>query len=160
MSDRPYLPLLRALAVGGVRHAICGGLAVVLYGVPRMTFDLDLVVDLSPDNMRALVAVLSHEGYRPRLPVPLEDLMDAQKRAEWVTERNLIAFSLYHPSKMMEEVDILIAPGVAWDEVAATSVMRPINGDSVSVIGKALLRKMKLASGRAKDLADVELLHD
>ncbi len=158
MSERPYLSLLRALAAAGVGHAIAGGLAVVLHGVPRMTFDLDLVVDLNDENVKRLVRVLEQEGYRPRLPVALSDLSEATKRYEWVTERNLIAFSLNHPQRQMEEVDILLAPGIEWSEIAASLVWRPINGDSVAVIGKELLRRMKLATGREKDQADAELL--
>ncbi len=160
MSDRPYLSLLRALRAGGVRHAIAGGLAVVLHGVPRMTFDLDLVVDLSDDNMKRLVDVLAHEGYRPRLPVPLQDLSDGNRRLEWTTQKNLIAFSVHHPQRVMEEVDLLLAPGVEWSSVGSSLVERQINGDKVFVIGKALLRQMKLATGRAKDKADAELLGD
>jgi hypothetical protein len=158
MSERPYLALLRALHGAGVRHAICGGLAVVLHGVPRMTFDLDLVVDLAPENVSRLVDVLAREGYRPRLPVPLTDLKDETKRDDWVANRNLIAFSLHHPTRQMEEIDILIAPGVTWAEVQESLVRRPINGESVAVIGRALLRRMKLSTGREKDKADAELL--
>jgi hypothetical protein len=158
MSERPYLALLRALTAGGVHHAIVGGLAAVLHGVPRMTFDLDLAVDLAADNVSRLVHVLSAEGYRPRLPVPLADLEDANKRADWIAHRNLIAFSLNHPTRKMEEVDVLLAPGVSWDEIQASLVQRPINGDLVSVIGRDLLRRMKLATGREKDKADAELL--
>ena len=41
-----------------MRFAIAGGLAVVLHGVPRMTFDLDIVVDLEVENLLRLVDVL------------------------------------------------------------------------------------------------------
>jgi len=160
MSDRPYLGLLRALATAGVRHAICGGIAVVLHGVPRMTFDLDLLVDLAADNIARLVETLKAEGYKPRLPVSLDDLNDAGQRHEWTTQRNLIAFSLYHPARSMEEVDILLAPGVSWAEVDQSLVQRAINGDSVSVVGRQLLKRMKLATGREKDRSDAELLGD
>lgn len=158
MSDRPYLRLLRALSAAGVQHAIAGGLAVVLHGVPRMTFDLDLVVELSARNMQSLVEVLRAEGYVPRLSVALASLADEATRADWIAHRNLIAFTLHHPQRMMEEVDILLAPTLGWDEVKDSLVTRQVNGDHVTVVGRAALRKMKLATGRAKDRADAELL--
>src|SRR5436190_23421466 len=99
MSPRPYVSLLSALGEAGVEFAVVGGFAVVLHGVPRMTFDLDIVVSLASDNVRKLVGALELEGFRPRLPVALEELEDAEKRREWVETRNLVAFSLTHPRR-------------------------------------------------------------
>src|SRR3954471_23837754 len=108
MSSRPYVSILRALGAAGVEFAIAGGFAVVLHGVPRMTFDLDIVVDLSPGNVTRLVGALRGEGFRPRLPLALSELEDSEKRREWTETRNLIAFSLIHPERPMEELDVLL----------------------------------------------------
>jgi hypothetical protein len=156
--ERPYLDLLAAFHSSRVRYAIAGGFAAVLHGVPRMTFDIDLVFDPAEDNLRNAVDALRREGYRPRLPIALEDLLDETKRREWTEERNLIAFSLLHPGRPMEEVDILLAVPLPWDEIAASAVTRELEGTPVVVVGRATLRAMKLASGRAKDLADVAML--
>jgi hypothetical protein len=43
--------ILNALQKHRVRYLVVGGIAVNLPGVPRMTGGLDLVVDLSPDNV-------------------------------------------------------------------------------------------------------------
>lgn len=157
---RPYQQLFRALNEGGVRYAVAGGLAVVLHGVPRMTFDLDLALDLSVDNLRRLVEVLEAEGYRPRLPVPLADLCQAELRASWIAERNLVAFSLFHPARPMEEVDLLLVTQPGWNEIAPSVVLHRLDDLDVPVVGKAVLRSMKLAAGRAKDLADASLLSE
>ncbi len=158
MPERPYVSLLRALAQSGVHYAIGGGFAVVLHGIPRMTFDLDLLVDLAEENLARLVDTLAREGYRPRLPVDLADLRDARKRHEWITTRNLVAFSLHHPERPMEEVDILLAPGVEWTDVENSVVRRTIEAVEVTIVGRAVLRRMKLATGREKDRVDAELL--
>jgi hypothetical protein len=141
-----------------VRYAVAGGLAVVLHGVPRLTFDLDIVVDDSDPNMAQLVETLQQEGYRPRLPVPLSDLADANIRRSWVNERNLIAFTLNHPTRTMEEVDVVLVMSSPWSEIARTLVERRIDDVRVPVVGREMLRQMKLASGRDKDLVDAELL--
>jgi hypothetical protein len=158
MADRPYLGLLRALDAAGVAYAVAGGLAVVLHGVPRMTFDLDIVVDDSDDNMTRLCETLTREGFRPRLPVPLSDLANASIRHDWVTSRNLVAFTLHHPERTMEEVDVVLVTSAPWSEIARTLVERRIDDVRVPVVGRAMLRQMKLATGRDKDLADAELL--
>ena len=33
-----------------VRYVVIGGIAAVLHGVPRATFDLDILIDANPDN--------------------------------------------------------------------------------------------------------------
>lgn len=158
MTDRPYVHLFRALDTGGVGYAVAGGLAVVLHGVPRLTFDLDVLVDLAPENLERLVAVLGAEGYRPRLPVPLAALADPLERSRWAAERNLVAFTVTHPGRPIEEVDVLLVSPFAWAEVAASLDWRSIEGARVPVLGRALLRRMKLATGREKDAADAALL--
>lgn len=158
MTDRPYLQLFRALDAMGVHYAVAGGLAAVLHGVPRMTFDLDIVVDDSDANMKLLVETLQQEGFRPRLPVPLSDLADANHRKSWVNERNLIAFSLNHPIRTMEEVDVVLVTPYPWSEMERTLVERHLDNVRVPVVGREMLRLMKLATGRDKDLADAELL--
>ena len=160
MSARPYVSLLRALGEAGVQFGIAGGFAVVLHGVPRMTFDLDIVIDLAAANVSRLVAVLRAEGFRPRLPVALSDLEDAETRREWTEIRNLIAFSLNHPQRPMEELDVLLVSPFPWSEIADSLVWRSIEGISVPVIGRALLRRMKLATGRPRDAMDAALLGD
>ena len=123
-----------------------------------MTFDLDIVVDVSDANMARLVETFQQEGFRPRLPVPLSDLADANIRRAWVNERNLIAFSLNHPVRTMEEVDVVLVTSSPWSVIARTLVERRIDNVRVPVVGREMLRQMKLASGREKDLADAELL--
>lgn len=158
MTSRPYVSLFRALATAEVRFAIAGGLAVVLHGVPRMTFDLDIVVDLDVENLLRLVDVLTLQGYVPRLPVELRLLADRDTRDDWVNNRNLIAFTLVHPGRPMEEVDVLLSTGFEWSEFESTLVRLALADCSVPVVGRELLRRMKLASGRDKDIADAELL--
>lgn len=157
MSDRPYEELFLALGRANVRYAVVGGLAAVLHGVARMTFDVDLVTDLDSDNMKALVKALDHAGYRPRAPVPLDALADPDRRRE-LLQRNMIALSLWHPARLVEEVDILLAPPLSWDEVARSLEQRHLGAAVVPVVSRATLIALKRASGRPQDLADVEHL--
>ena len=58
----------------------------------------------------------------------------------------------------MEELDVLLVSPFPWTEVADSLVWRSIDGVSVPLIGRALLRRMKLATGRERDAIDAELL--
>ncbi len=47
-----------ALNRARVRYVVVGGVAVVLHGYPRLTADLDLVVDLAPEQAAAAIDAL------------------------------------------------------------------------------------------------------
>lgn len=154
----PYLALFQALDQGGVHYAIAGGLAVVLHGVPRMTFDVDLLLDWAPDNVKRLVVVLRAEGYRPRGAEPIDRLLDPEARASCRRDRGMLAFSLHHPGRPMEEVDLLLGDEALWAEVAETLEVRHLGAVAVPVVGKHALARMKRRAGRPKDLQDADEL--
>ncbi|MSS73704.1 MAG: hypothetical protein EXS64_19785 [Candidatus Latescibacteria bacterium] len=41
-----------------VRYVVIGGIAAVLHGVPRATFDLDILIEATPDNAQRLLDAL------------------------------------------------------------------------------------------------------
>ncbi|MBI2898430.1 MAG: hypothetical protein HYY06_33070 [Deltaproteobacteria bacterium] len=61
-----FEPVVRALNEDRVRYVAVGGLAVVLHGHARLTADLDIIVDLSPDEASRAMACLTRVGMRPR----------------------------------------------------------------------------------------------
>lgn len=65
---------VRALNDAGVRHLVAGGLAVNAHGYLRFTKDIDVVIQLIPDNVTRAFAPLSTLGYTPVAPVTAEQL--------------------------------------------------------------------------------------
>jgi hypothetical protein len=56
-----------------VRYVVIGGIAAVLHGVPRATFDLDILIDANSDNARDLLeALLEANLGTAALTTPLE----------------------------------------------------------------------------------------
>jgi hypothetical protein len=53
-----YELLFEALWKGKIRSLVCGGLAVNIYGVPRMTADIDLLLDFEPENLSRFEQIL------------------------------------------------------------------------------------------------------
>jgi hypothetical protein len=115
------LDLLRALDLAGVRAVVVGGVAVVLHGHPRLTVDLDLVLDLSDENVMKALAVLGAQGLVPRLPVPAEQFADAAARDRWRRDRELVVFSLHDPANPLREVDLFAHPPIPFEELWAAS---------------------------------------
>ena len=98
--------IFAALETSGARYLVVGGVAVVLHGHPRFTADLDLVLALDRQNLRAGLAALEGLGYRPRAPVSLEHFLDPETRRGWAEEKGMTVFSLWSPELPATEIDL------------------------------------------------------
>jgi len=155
---RPIIPILKALSDAGVDFVVVGGVAVVLQGHPRMTIDLDLVLDLDEANVRDAMEALTQHGLTPRLPVDAASFADPAVRAGWVRDRELQVFSLHDPSDPRREVDVFAFEPIPFDELRGRARRVRIEGTEVLVASIADLIEMKRQAGRPQDLADIEAL--
>ncbi len=152
-----YESVFLALAQHGVRYAVAGGVAVNLHGIPRMTADLDLVVDLEVDNLRCLLKAMHQLGYRPRLPLPAEDLLRVEKRRDWVENRNLHAFTFWNQNKPFEEVDVLLQASEIPD-IIERAIGLQLESITIFLVDLDDLIMMKRAADREQDRADLAAL--
>lgn len=64
---QPFQAVFRSLSIHEVRYLVVGGVAAIVHGVPRTTFDLDLLVEADEENARRLLEALRMpESDRPR----------------------------------------------------------------------------------------------
>ena len=152
-----YDDVFAALHQADVPFVVVGGTAVVLQGHPRLTVDLDLVVDLAPPRALSAVRALTALGLRPRLPVPAEQFADPQTRQTWVDER-LQVFTFHGPRRAWREVDVFAVAPLPLPELLRDATRVRIGGVDVAVASRDHLVRMKRAAGRPQDLADVEAL--
>lgn len=153
-----YEDVIATLSAEGVRFVVVGGLAVILHGVPRTTADLDLAVDLDEDNLRRLVGVMTQLGFRPRAPVPAEDLARAERRREWIETKGMRVFSFHRPARPLDEVDVLIDAPLDFARLAANAERLQAEHLVVPIAAAADLIAMKETTGREQDLADADAL--
>lgn len=147
--------LFERLTQAKVRFCIVGGVAVNLHGVPRMTYDVDIVVVPERDALAAAASVFASLGLRGRIPVPLESFADAAFRAEALSERNLVAVTFTDPNDPLREVDVLVSPPVDPVGLVDRAVHLRLGSLDVPVVSMHDLIAMKRASGRKQDAADV-----
>ena len=58
-----------------VRYVVIGGIAAVLYGVPRATFDLDILVEATPENAHCLLDALLGAGMGTASLTNVDDIL-------------------------------------------------------------------------------------
>jgi predicted nucleotidyltransferase len=150
--------IFRELNQEGIDYLVIGGLAVNLHGIPRMTYDMDLMVLLDPDMITKLVAKLGDWGYRPRAPVNPLDLADEKIRTSWITQKNMKAFNFYNSNEAVSEIDLVIDSPIPYKDLRQRAVHFAVGDINVPVASIPDLIELKVSSGRKQDLADVEHL--
>ncbi len=153
-----YYELFEALYRDKVNYLLVGGLAVNLYGVPRVTQDIDLIISTDRKNVLAIVKVLKDLGYVPRLPVKAKDLADKEKVRDWIDNRNLKAFSFYHGTDQFKVVDILLDHPLDFKGARQRRSVKSAKDIEIYLASMDDLIRMKEYSGRAQDISDVEML--
>jgi hypothetical protein len=137
--------IVRTLEDADLEYALVGGLAVAVWGAPRATQDIDLLV--RPESVDAIVAALEPLGFRFRaLPMTFSDGMSLQ-RVSRIEEGELLTVDLIL-------VDANLEP--AW----RSRQQLDLRGAPIWVISREALIKMKLAAGRPQDAADVQKLEE
>lgn len=153
-----YEGLFAALNQAGIRYLLTGGVAVNFHGLPRMTFDVDLIVLFEKDNLEKLTALLEGLGYRSRLPVPASGLADPATRKAWQRDKGLLAYTFMHPSQPMAEVDVMLDAPAPFEELMARAVNVPFGRTTVPLLSRQDLIATKQGSPRQQDICDVEAL--
>lgn len=150
--------LLRNLVLADVRFIVVGGVAVVLHGHLRATKDLDLVIDLSPDEARKALQVMLDAGLRPNVPVNALDFADPDIRRSWIEEKNMLVFQLCDPKDARRNVDLFVEAPMDFEEMLVRSVPLRIDDVMVRVASIRDLIAMKKLAGRPQDLDDIAQL--
>jgi hypothetical protein len=155
-----FEPLFAALNRDGVRYVVVGGVAVVLHGFARLTGDVDLALDLRPQEIRKAIAAFTALGLRPRLPVRAEDFADPVVRAGWVRDKHMRVFTFLDPSNPMLLVDCFAADLLPFNDLWTRAETLQIGPTAVRVAAIADLIALKRLAGRPQDLQDIAELED
>ncbi len=146
--------ILKALEKEKVNYAIIGGVAVVLYGYVRFTKDIDLLIDLSEDNVRRFIKVLTALNFQPGVPIDPLDMSKHEKREEWIKEKNVKVITFYNPKSQLLQIDVLITKDLA----DMKTTRKKIDSFEISIVDYDDLLNMKKETARPTDLIDIEKL--
>jgi len=155
-----YEKVIRKLNEKKVKYAITGGVALVLYGVVRFTAGLDIIIDLEDENLKKFIEAIKELGFKTRLPVSFEDILDKEIRKYWYNKRNLKVITFYNPRYEIEEIDIFIKEPIPFKEIEREMEWFRVKNMEIPVVSRKHLKKMKLTSGRKQDIADIKALEE
>ena len=138
---KEFLSLLRS---HGVEYLLIGGYAVIYHGFPRATGDLDIWIAMDPENARRMVDAVQEFGFDTPDLSPALFLQDD---------------SMVRMGNVPLRIEILTRiSGVGFEECYRDRIVDEMDGVEVSLISLRDLLANKRASGRHKDLMDVEEL--
>jgi hypothetical protein len=142
--NQDFQEFIQSLNDNQVRYLVVGGYAVALHGHPRYTKDIDVWIEISPDNAKKMVKALDQFGFTSL----------GLKEEDFLVPDQIIQLG-YPPSR----IDVISSlEGVDFETCYAARVEVVIDSTSVNFIDLENLKKNKRAAGRPQDLADLEHL--
>jgi hypothetical protein len=145
-ANDDFVDFLRSLAQEHCDFLVVGAYALAAHGIARATGDIDVLVRPGETNAARVMQALIRFG----APVKAHGTTAADFAAEG---------TVYQLGLPPRRIDLLTSiSGVSYDEALADAIVTEVGGERVRCIGREAMIKNKLASGRTKDIADVEAL--
>lgn len=153
-----YLNFFRELNKRGIDYLVVGGMAVNFHGIPRMTYDIDIMIMLEKDNIKLLTDFLIYAGYKPRVNEDPLGLADKEKRRVWIKHKGMNAFTFWSDTNVIKEIDVVFASDIPYEDLKKRAKYISIKDVLVPIISLRDLIKIKEKSSRVQDMSDVEHL--
>jgi uncharacterized nucleotidyltransferase DUF6036 len=135
MCSRPFKNITFVILLSGI--------AAVLHGVPRATFDLDILIEATEDNSQRLLDALEESQFGTATMINAKELVS-------------------HEITIFQDrvrIDVqTFTPGIDFHSAWVNKETMNYQGQEFYVLSKADLISSKKAAGRERDLEDVRLL--
>ena len=142
--QQDFKELLQFFNEENVKYIIVGGYALAFHGFPRFTGDIDLWVEASKENAQHILQALEKFGFSS---IEL-------KLSDFTQDENIIQLG-YPPAR----IDLMTAiDGVNFAEAFPNRIPTSYGDVEVFMISRDDFIQNKRATGRYKDLADLESL--
>jgi len=168
-----YEEVFLAFNKAEIDYAVCGGVAVILYGFARLTVDLDLIVNLEKGNLEKVYDFLTKLNYKPKTPIKKEEFIDKEKlenlakdynpptassrRQSRRAPKNMKVVSFYNLREPLKVIDICVnLPKIS--EILKRKKYLKVKNITIPIIPIDDLIEMKRKLARPQDLIDVENL--
>ena len=140
-----YREIFASLERNQVKYLIIGGIAAVYHGVPRATFDLDILIEATPENASHLLKALEEAQMGTAALISPEELLRHE--------------SVVFEDRVRLDVQTRI-PGLSFEEACERRIETEFQGVKLYLVSREDLIRSKKASGRPRDLEDVKILEE
>ena len=154
-----FLDVFRMLDRHGVRYVLCGGFACYLHGVSRVTNDLDVCIALSDENVASFLRVAQELRLTSRIPEPLANFADPERRRVWREEKRALVLSLRSDDGLLQ-IDVFLQYPVAFEALTSQAVSVRFGDVAVRVSSAEHLieAKRQVDPPRPQDVFDIQAL--
>jgi len=136
--------IIDALDRNRIDYAVCGGIAMAVYGSPRATVDIDILID--EKSVHSVIQLAGQLGYTIRGV----DLNFDEIKIRRVSKLDPV-------SKELITLDMLIVTRQI-QKIWKTRIKTNLEGGKLSVVSKDGLIALKKIAGRPQDIADIDAL--
>jgi predicted nucleotidyltransferase len=155
LPETDFAQLLRTLTSANIDFIVIGGLAAIVHGVGRATYDVDVVYARTPENMARIVQALSPlepyvRGAPPGLPFKLDER----------TLRNGLNFTLLTSAGGLDLLGEVVGGGT-YEKLLPFAIRVSGYGTEFLAINLEKLIELKRAAGRPRDnemIAELEAI--
>ena len=128
-----------------VKYVVIGGIAAIIHGVPRATFDLDILIEPTCDNAKRLLSALRDADLGTAFQIDAAELL----------ANEITVF------QDRVRIDVQTStPGLLFEDAWGSKETIHYQGQDLYVVSRANLISAKRASGRHVDLEDIAILED
>lgn len=159
MKLASFEALVVALEEAGVRYLVAGGLAVNAHGYMRFTHDIDLVIQLRPDNVVSAFRAMASLSYQPRVPVTAVQFADEAQRRQWIAEKGMTVLNFHSDRHRETPLDVFVTEPFNFDSEYQAAPKQEIGlGLFVRFVSIPTLIAMKEVANRPIDGDDIQHL--
>ena len=154
--EKNLLELVKALAENHVKFVICGGIACVMHGVERNTFDVDISVQMDSENLHKIQQIARKFDLYPRIPEPPENLLDESVRKNWIENKGALVYTFISGNSPLQ-MDIFLSYPKTYEELIskADKVIIDDLEIPISSIDDLIYAKNQIEPIRDKDKSDI-----
>ena len=115
---------------------------------------MDLIVDIEVGNLKRFVSTMKELGFKPKVPVMVEDFIRKENREKWIHEKGMMVFNLFDPKNPFFLLDVFVEMPFNFDKVYKERRKMKAGKITISVIPLQMLIEMKDKANRPQDIAD------
>jgi hypothetical protein len=158
-EERQIGDLLKQINDNGLSHLTIGGIAAILYGLERPTYDIDIAVPEDIEILGKILMILKKMGYKTvhRCPFPHDYLMEIDYiTPQFMKDKGCLEFR--NEEGAFFPVDILAVEPSLFGELSNGSIRIPYQDSYIVCPSLDMLIQMKEEVGRPQDKDDIDKL--